>query len=179
MSPPGEAAVRLAEVEDSFDIARVHVTAWRETYKGVVPDTLLAALSLRQRQSLWLRILNEPRGPSAVEVHVVATRSGIGGFTSSGPQRDDRLRDRGYDGEISALYLLRSAQGRGFGRKLFEIAARALRARNHDCFSLWVLKDNLQAREFYGHLGGILVAERQEVRAECVLQEVAYGWENA
>ena len=41
----GSIRVRPATLEDSSSIGEVHVTAWKETYRGMVPDSMLAALS--------------------------------------------------------------------------------------------------------------------------------------
>ena len=42
--------VRPARVEDAEAIGWVSVTAWRETYAGIMPDDYLAALSTQQRE---------------------------------------------------------------------------------------------------------------------------------
>ena len=38
-------SVRAATVRDADDIAIVHVTSWRETYPGIVPQSVLDDLS--------------------------------------------------------------------------------------------------------------------------------------
>ena len=142
----------------------------------MVPDSMLASLSVAQRRDVWQHLLREPSGLSSTRVYVVPSQSRITGFSSCGRQRSDQLRALGYDGEISAIYVLRSAQGRGFGRMLFEAAVLGLREMDHAGVSLWVLRGNLEARGFYEHLGGEVIGERQDIRDTCVLQEVAYGW---
>jgi len=42
--------------------------------------------------------------------------------------------------------------------------------------SLWVLRDNARARRFYERLGARVLAEREDVRKDAVLVELAYGW---
>lgn len=32
--------------DDAEDLARVHITAWRETYQGLLPDSYLARMSV-------------------------------------------------------------------------------------------------------------------------------------
>jgi len=49
--------VRRATPADAAGIARVHVDAWRATYRGIVPDEHLDALSYEGRQGMWSRIL--------------------------------------------------------------------------------------------------------------------------
>lgn len=41
---------------------------------------------------------------------------------------------------------------------------------------LWVLRENIAAREFYRRLGGEAVPEKEEKRANATLVETAYGW---
>jgi hypothetical protein len=42
--------------------------------------------------------------------------------------------------------------------------------------ALWVLRENLRAGRFYEHVGGKVIAEREDVRDGAVLIELAYGW---
>ena len=172
----GSIRVRPATLEDCSSIGEVHVTAWKETYRGMVPDSMLAALSVGQREEVWRRILSQPFGPNSTRVYVAAAGSRITGFSSCGPQRSEDVANQGYDGEISAIYVVRSFQRLGLGRALFEIMGCDLREIGNGKFSLWVLRENTRARTFYEHLGGQLVAERQDARSDGVLHEVAYGW---
>jgi hypothetical protein len=38
--------VRPAVLDDVDQLARIHVDTWRATYTGLVPDTMIAGLSL-------------------------------------------------------------------------------------------------------------------------------------
>ncbi len=59
--------IRPATAMDADAIAKVHVTAWRESYSGLVPDLVLDALSVSSRAERWRRILSEtPRQPNFV-----------------------------------------------------------------------------------------------------------------
>lgn len=51
-----------------------------------------------------------------------------------------------------------------------------LQRRGFNAAALWVLRDNLKARRFYEHIGGKLIAEREDVRDGTILIELAYGW---
>lgn len=42
MSGTSGVIIRLARPGDENEIARVHVESWRSTYKGIVPDEVLA-----------------------------------------------------------------------------------------------------------------------------------------
>ena len=60
--------VREATPADAPGIARVHVDAWRTTYRGLVPDSYLAGLSYADRQTMWERILTTPDRKSFIYV---------------------------------------------------------------------------------------------------------------
>lgn len=152
----------------------MHVASWRETYPGLIPAAMLSSLSVDARTATWGRILSDPSGVTAV---FVADLDGmIVGFGSCGPQRSEALKPRGYDGEISAIYLLRARQRQALGTRLMLAMASNMQARGMKGASLWVLRDNLPARRFYEHYGGQVIAEREDKRQDGILFEVAYGW---
>lgn len=91
-------------------------------------------------------------------------------------QRDDAMRERGFAGEIGAIYILRSQQGGGMGRALMSLMARDLMARPVSGASLWVLRENVGARGFYEDLGGAIITEKEVAESDTTLHEVAYGW---
>jgi ribosomal protein S18 acetylase RimI-like enzyme len=163
--------VREAQLADAEAIARVHVASWRTTYRGIVPDDYLERLSVDQRIEMWQGALDDRQ--RTVEVFVAQDDADrVVGFSSCGPNRD---YDRNYDGELFAVYLLQSYQGRGLGRQLVRNAARRLADSGFRAMMLWVLAAN-PARAFYSALSG------QELRTKSVeiggvpLEEVAYGW---
>jgi hypothetical protein len=45
--------LREARPADAAKIARVHVDGWRTTYRGIVPDDYLAALSYEAQERSW------------------------------------------------------------------------------------------------------------------------------
>ena len=169
--------IRAATVADAPAIARVHVAAWAETYGHLLPTEALARRTVEGRRELWTRILaGDPPDPHRAEVVVLVSDGAVLGFASWGEQRDDALRDQGFDGEISAIYLLRAAQGQGHGRALMAHAARELLARGHRGASLWVLRDNPSACGFYERLGGVRCGEAEDDLAGIAVATVAYGW---
>lgn len=125
---------------------------------------------------MWQQIISAS-GPSAPATVYVAEIDGkIVGFGSCCAQRNPLLKDKGYDGEISALYVLKAFQRRTFGRRLLLAMAAALSGRGFGALSLWVLRDNTRARQFYEQHGAEVITERQDAWANGILLEVAYGW---
>lgn len=169
-------SLRRATESDAAGLAAVHVASWRETYAGIMPDAMLAGLSVEARAETWRRILGDPSVAGGTGVYIVEDQGRIVGFGSCGEQRDRYLADLGFDGEISAIYVLQSHQGRGVGRAVVREMAAALQRRAHEAVTLWVLRENAIARGFYEHLGGAVIAEKKDERPGATLTEVAYGW---
>lgn len=166
--------IRRARPGDARGIAEVHVAAWRETYRGIVPDSYLDGLSIDEREVMWRR-LETPGHRSFAFVAVDGTERVVG-FASGGPRRDGPEE---YAGELNAIYLLRAAQGHGIGHRLVAAMARELAAREMRSMLLWVFRDNLPARRFYEALGGRLLTTQQfEIEGQTIT-EVSYGWPHA
>jgi GNAT superfamily N-acetyltransferase len=163
--------LRPADAKDAEEIARVHVASWQETYRGIVPDDFLDNLSIQRRTEQWMRSLSDPSNPYRHAV-VSEVDGRIAGFSSYGFPRE---KDEEFDGELYALYLLKSAQGRGIGKMLFFEAARGLLELDSSSMLVWVLKDN-PTRGFYEHLGGVYVREKPIEIGGRELMEIAYGW---
>jgi ribosomal protein S18 acetylase RimI-like enzyme len=168
-APPTQ---RLAVAADAASIARVHVESWRTTYRGILPDGLLADMDVGEHERLWARTLHDPFRRSVVLVAEEEDR--VVGFASCGRERDG---DQEYEGELYAIYLLREAQGRGHGRALVEATVAALAIRGMTSMVVWVLRDNAAARGFYERLGGVYLRERPlDLVSGVSVPEVAYLW---
>jgi len=156
---------------DAEALALTHVTSWRETYRGLLPDAYLARMSVAQHTRRFARSLLRP-GPDDVTL-AAADRNGIVGYAQGGPSR----RRLAGEAEVATLYVLKMAQGHGLGVRLLSQTARALAARGAMSLVISVLRDNLAARGFYEHLGGVAEPARMEPGpAGGLLHEVAYRW---
>lgn len=156
---------------DAEALADVHVTSWRETYKGLLPDAYLARMSVPAHARRFAHQLLHP-GPDDVTL-AAADRTGIVGYAQGGPSR----RGAPGEAEVATLYLLRAVQRQGLGGRLLRGAARALAAHGARSLVISVLRDNLAARGFYEHLGGEAEPPRQERGpGGGLLFEVAYRW---
>ena len=168
---PAQPTIRLATDADVLTMAKVHIASWRETYPGLLPDPMLERLSIADQAIRWQRMLDRPRARGQAVAFVADQHGSVVGYGTCGEQRTQLLRDRGFTGEITELYVLRCAQRQGAGSGLMKAMASALIGRGHRTLSLWVLDRNSVARRFYESLGGTPIAEK---RARLV--EVAYGW---
>jgi hypothetical protein len=44
--------IRAANLDDAVGIARVHIACWQETYFGILPGEMLAALDIDARANM-------------------------------------------------------------------------------------------------------------------------------
>ena len=152
---------------DAASLAEVHVRAWRETYRGLLPELYLERMSNTQHAQRWRRQLTRAR---LGEVVLAAEgRHGVVGYCAGAIVG-------GTEAEVFTLYLVKAAQGLGLGRRLLEMTARGLAAQGAKSLRLWVLNGNDAAMAFYDHLGGVPVSERPSPGWSGALREIAYRW---
>ena len=164
--------IRAAERDDAPAIARVQIDTWRAAYRGIVWDATLDGLSPAHSARHRGELLAEGSGARFILVADDAT-DGVTGFAAAGPERSG---DATYRGELYAIYVLPSAQGRGLGAGLVRGVANRLAAAGTTAMLLWVFEANTPARTFYERLGGIFVSTQPIDIAGQTLTEVAYGW---
>ncbi len=168
--------IREAALADAAAIARVHVESWRTTYPGIMPQEHLDALSVAEHEQKWQSILS-PGNVDTTYTYVAETESGeIVGFTEGG-----RDRNGGPDSqaEIYVIYLLKSQQGRGIGRRLLHTAVRRLHADGYSTLFLWVSALNHPACRFYEAVGGQSVCTGQRTNRGITYDDIGYGWDEA
>jgi ribosomal protein S18 acetylase RimI-like enzyme len=142
--------VRRAVEADAAAIAGIHVRGWRAAYRGLVPDTLLAGLSVERREHAWRGLIAAARGASVTLVGEV--EGGIAGFCSVvAPTRDEDAPP--WTAEIAAIYVEPMRWRRGVGAALLEQALADLASDDWRRTTLWVLALNDPAVAFYRRFG--------------------------
>ena len=162
--------IREANEYDAPKIAKVHVDAWRSTYKGLIDDDYLKNLSYLKKEKRWLESINEKKE----NIYVVLDNGSVVGFATCGKERDNcdsRL------GEIYAMYILKEFQRKGCGRALVKTCAEKLMKMGADSLIIWMLDGNT-AGKFYETLGGKMVREAHINIGETNCKIVAYKWDN-
>ena len=134
--------IRPMEEADISARALVHCRAWEETYRGLIPDAVLDSMTPEAVEAA-VRAL-------PMETLVAEGPEGLAGFACFLPEARD-FTARQNTSEIAALYLLRSAQGHGLGRRLLEAALGRLPP--HQDIVLYVLDKNRRAIRFYESMG--------------------------
>lgn len=166
--------IRPATPDDAPAIAYVHVEVWRTTYRGLLPDDVLAQLSVERRSEGWRQAAAQS-GQAGRALFVAHEDGRIVGFAGCGPERTGDPR---YTGELYAVYVLESHQRQGIGRSLVRYVVEALVSGAHRAMLLWVLTANVGARRFYESLGGHMVREQLIEIGGAHYSETAYGWDD-
>jgi GNAT superfamily N-acetyltransferase len=139
--------IRRAVVSDAEAMTSIHFQAWRETYTGMVPESVFEARESRreERLAVWREII-EGRSPFGNERAFVAEMDGqvVGWATAS----DGRDEDSPYPNELDGLYVLAEAHGTGCGSALLEAAVGS----GSGAF-VWALDGVTRARSFYRKMG--------------------------
>ncbi|GAA1958598.1 GNAT family N-acetyltransferase [Amycolatopsis minnesotensis] len=135
--------IRTGGGPDTAEIARVHLATRRATYRGLLPDDVLGAMTPDSVENWWRAYL--PRAPRPNTLLVAEDGGAAQGFAFL--QRD------GGRGEIFAIHVHPDTQGRGVGRLLMRHALDVLGRWGCDRAVLWVLAGNHGAQRFYGRLG--------------------------
>jgi len=140
---------RPATMNDLEDIVAVFLLCWRESYTGVLPQRLVDAMTDKQANDLWTRVLGE----SAPGEVIVAESDEASRATILGVARI--AVGTGEQGSVHSLYVSPQAQGKGVGSQLLSTACDALSAARVETVRLWVFQDNAPSIAFYRHNGWI------------------------
>jgi ribosomal protein S18 acetylase RimI-like enzyme len=140
--------VRAAAPADAATIADLAARAWREGFRGIVPDEI-------DPERAWRSDRIEARLAGRVDDDAVILAAELGGrvagFVLCGRCRDD---DAGpTTGEIWALYVDPDRWRSGVGRALVDAALEDLRARGLAESTVWTLADSPRNLRFYEALG--------------------------
>jgi ribosomal protein S18 acetylase RimI-like enzyme len=166
--------IRPANPSDVEAIVKVQVDTWRSTYKGIMSDDFLAALSYERGARAWRNLFADvkPNQFACVAEHVDKE---VIGFALGGQERHG---DPEYTGELYAIYVLEAFQRRGLGRRLTATVAQNCIDAGLESFLVWVREAN-PFRGFYETLGGERLRDQQVNIGGAQLVEVAYGWRDA
>lgn len=138
-------AIRPLREGDADGLAFVHVTSWRETYAGLVPEAMYGEEALERRREMWAGAIERSlSGESRSTTRVAELDGRIVGFASAGPSRAG-VQKRAI--ELSMIYTLAEVHGRGIGDALLDAVLGDAPAQ------LWVAEENPRARRFYARHG--------------------------
>lgn len=136
-----EVKVRQARVEDAPGMARMHVRSWRETYRGVMSDSVLDDPELpAYRERFWTAALSDERY-RANRVAVAERGGEVVGIAMAGPPQDSGVQ---WGTHLYVLYVLAAEHGTGAGAALLDAVIGP-----NEAAALWVADPNPRAQAFY------------------------------
>jgi GNAT superfamily N-acetyltransferase len=139
--------LREAGVADARSVAQIHVNTWRAAYSGIVPDSVLAGLSVDSHAAKWTAAI-EQREP---ELWVAEVQDTIVGWAAFSASRDADAPAK--CGELQAIYVAPNWWARGVGSALLARTRHQLTQRGFQRMTLWVLQANENAIHFYRACG--------------------------
>lgn len=133
--------IRPATADDAEQMARVNVRCWQETYRGLIPDTVLDDPGLPlARRLFWTTALTGERYRD--NRAAVAERDGeLVGIAMSGPPLDPAPA---WTKQLYVLYVHATDHGTGTGAALLDAVLDP-----HEPAALWVADPNPRAQAFY------------------------------
>jgi ribosomal protein S18 acetylase RimI-like enzyme len=145
--------LRLADADDHAEITALFLRCFRESYRGIIADETIAAMTDERADALWRRVLDAAEGAS-----LVAVRDGsVVGVT------------RWSAGDVHSLYVDPDAHGAGIGSMLLDAAVARI-GESFDRARLWVFADNAPSVAFYRSRGWVPTG-RTRVETEFASQE--------
>lgn len=140
-------AIRLAVRADARAIAEAHAASWQSAYRDLMPASVLANLSISQREDNWRKFLDEPRAT----LLVAEVAGEVVGMLALAPTHDEDAAPSTL--EILALYVVPQQQRRGIGRALLAACVSVAARSGATSLMLWTLERNQSARRFYTRCG--------------------------
>lgn len=142
--------IRIAHASDAAAIAAVHVRSWQAAYRGLIPAAFLDGLDITERTAVWRDRLSASVAPTVL---LATSDTGAAQAFSCFRAWPGEELDRAVTAELSALYAVPEAWGRGVGRALLGATVAAMGAAGFREAGLWVLEGNVRARAFYEAAG--------------------------
>ena len=162
--------IRAIENSDLEKISKIHVDVWNETYRGIIPDKILDQKTYDRSLETWKEFY---KPHSTKDFYYLCEVHGeLAGFCIATLSPRD---DLGFDSELMAINILKKFHNQGIGKALFNACKKSLKNAGARNVYLWVAQKNINAVNFYKHLGGKDLHKTHEEWEGVV--EIALGWD--
>lgn len=138
--------IKNATTNDSEILSKIHALSWKTAYKGIIPQEYLDEL----KEDYWENAFQNWIANNMLTVKLLYENELPIGCIAYGKARDEKFS---YWGEIISIYILPDFWRKGYGQKLLETALNDMKNKGFQNCYLWVLRDNIRAREFYEKYG--------------------------
>lgn len=139
---------RKASSKDALAIAELHADSWQKHYANVYPSDYLENEVLNDRTQVWKERFDKTDENRNV---ILAEQNGeLLGFACTFINHES-----GFGALLDNLHVSKASQGKGIGLKLLQKSFNWAKAKEpNQVLFLYVLKDNIPAKEFYYRFGG-------------------------
>jgi diamine N-acetyltransferase len=153
--------LRTATTLDAPFISNVVVSAWQDAYKDFLPPGFLWSLAQNPHHDArsWQHRVSEP-GSTTWIISDDGNDAGVMRLiigASSIP---------GTEGQLTTLYLLKQARGRGLGSEALAFARAEAARRAPGCMGVCVLAGNNAGQRFYERWGARRIGQRVAFRLD-------------
>lgn len=128
--------------EMASQVSHIYALAWKRAYHTIIPQDYLEDLSLER----WTPLLQS----SPFDGFVLEENGKYIATSSIFEARDENMKGWG---EIISLYVLPNYLFLGYGKRLLSFVMLELQKKGFMNIYLWVLEENIQARNFYERNG--------------------------
>lgn len=144
-----DVSVRPAVGDDSGELGRIQVDTWRTAYQRVVPDAVLAALSVEAAAERWAAAITRPPTPRH-HVLVALEQEWRVGFAALGPADDLEPTDPAGDTTAALVLIIVEPRWgrRGHGSRLLAAAIDHARADGMTRVIAWLPEADAVTRDF-------------------------------
>ena len=135
-----------ANAEMCQEIAIVKRQVWESTYRGIYPNGKFDNYNIQNETQKFLKMVLSPN----IHLYVAQVEGKIVAYMALGqsPRRNETLTN-----ELVLLSVLKTHQGLGIGKQLFDFAKYHINQAGHDHFVLCCNKYNKGAQAFYLKMG--------------------------
>ncbi len=142
--------IRLAELADVKELAKVKKEIWESNLRGVYNDDVIDNFNYEKEEKVFTSIIDNEE----IDLYCVIVDNCIVGYMDCGKPYHNYLD---YEAEIGLLYLKKECQRQGIGEMLFQLAKESFRSKGIDKFFISCNKYNLEAQKFYEAMGGKVI----------------------
>jgi GNAT superfamily N-acetyltransferase len=158
--------VRPLVLADAPSAAIIHVDAWHDTYRGLMPDADLDAFHVMERTEFWTMELSQPNPNNNVLRVGAFEHDKLLGIAGGGRPRDEL----GFDSELWGVNIPKRFQKRGAGKRLMLAIVDYCLSIGANNMYLWCIGGNTNAMDFYSYLGAVDTVYRKKDDHRCL------GW---
>lgn len=136
-----------AQVGDAAELARIQVDSWQAYTHIFTPAYMANHNTFETRFLYWMNVLTR----EGDRTYLIRDDAEAVGYITIGYPREDTAPVSAL--ELTALYLKTAHIGKGYGAHVMRRIFTSVKAAGYDRLTLWVLRDNDRAIQFYRHFG--------------------------